>query len=148
MGFCAVSLPASSFLTRSLLFCYICSALLSAGRCHCPLMEPCQYLPRCCRGRRCCAFPFLLRDPVAVCAQTWQGAPPESWDPVLPAREGSKTSRVGMTFTRACSTVLQGWQGKGIVLWFVLAAESQGFRQKMFIKNTHCKCYPSSPGQN
>lgn len=147
MSFCAVSLPASSFLTRSLLLLHLLSAAFCGALPLSPngvlsiraMMLPWKDVP-------CCAFPFLLRDPVAVCAQTRQGAPPKSWDPVLPAREGSKTSRVGMTFTRACSTVLQGCQGKGIVLWFVLAAESRGFRQKMFIKNTHCKCYLNSPG--
>ena len=81
-----------------------------------------------------------------MCAQTRQGALPGLWDPALPAKEGSKTSCVGMTFTRASGAALQGWQGKGIVLWFVLAAESQGFRQKMFIKNTQFKCCLSSPG--
>lgn len=65
---------------------------------------------------------------------------------MLPAKSGSGVSRIQMTFTHASGAALQGWQGKGIVLCYVLAAQSQDFTQNMFIKNAYCKCYVSSPG--
>lgn len=48
-------------------------------------------------------FPFSLSDPLAAGVQPGQHAVHRSWDPALPAKSGSRISRLQMTFTRASS---------------------------------------------
>lgn len=121
----------------------ICRALLFAGCCPCPGIL--HYLLWCWYGRRCYAFPFLLSDPVAVCAQTRQGALPESWHPALPAKEGSKTCRVGMTFTCA-SDCAAGLARQRRCALLCAGCREPRLQTELFVKTTQFKCYPSCRG--
>lgn len=129
-GFCAVFLRACSLLAGSLFCWYICWALLPVGHCHCPVTDAGVE-----GGVVASLFTlFTKRSHSCVCPGP---ARRSAWvvGPSTPCQGGKENSHQ-MTLTRASGTALQGWQGTGIVLCFVLAAESQGFRQKMFIKNT------------